>query len=104
MYDSLLLVVLAGILATIADYYLKIWANTNDTKLIVGAIIIYAISIFVFALSLKTGTLLTSGAAYVIVNALGFLFLSKVVFGENITQTQYFGVIIGMVALYLIEA
>lgn len=103
MFDNLAFVAIAGILATIADYYLKTWATANEGSTLAAGILLYGISMFIFALSLKTGSLLANGAAYVLVNALGFVFLSQWLFKEVITQTQYAGIFLGLLALILIE-
>ncbi len=102
---NLLLVASAGLISVVADWALVRWANTSPSvpaRLCAG-LALYVVSMFLFALSLRRGTLLVNGAAFVLVNGLGVLLVSRIALRETVAPLQWLGVALAIVALVLLE-
>lgn len=102
---TLLLVAAAGLVAAGADWILIRWAtaSTSSAGQLCAGLGLYVVAMFVFALSLRRGTLLVNGAAFALVNGLAIVVISRVVLREVVTPLQWTGVGLAIAALVLME-
>jgi multidrug transporter EmrE-like cation transporter len=97
------LMVAAGVIATAADWLLKSWSVHGKTWQLPVALLVYVVATMLFAFSLKTGTILGNGTVYAVINGLGVVAISRLVFRENLSAMQYAGVGLAVAGLALIE-
>ena len=102
---NLLLVVSAGLVAAGADWVLARWAGdaSSTPPRLVAGLALYVVAMLLFALSLRSGTLLVNGATFALVNGLGVLVISRVALREAVSAVQWIGVALAITALVLLE-
>lgn len=100
---NLVWVLAAAAVATGSDYLLKRWSLTDATVLLVGGVVGWALSAFLFACSLRTGTLLANGSVFVVASGLAVVAMSLWVFHEPVSPRQWAGVALAVVAVLLLD-
>jgi len=102
---NLLLVASAGLIAAGADWFLAVWANSESpapSRLVAG-LALYVAAMFLFALSLRRGTLVVNGATFAVINGLAVVIVSRIALRESISPIQWTGVALAVAALVLLE-
>jgi multidrug transporter EmrE-like cation transporter len=100
---NLLLVVLAGLVGTAADWLLKAWSVDGGSSRLVGAIGVYVVATLLFAFSLRHGTILGNGTIFAVINGLGIVAISRFAYAEELTALQYGGIGLAVAGLVLMK-
>jgi multidrug transporter EmrE-like cation transporter len=104
MLSNLLLVVAAGAVASGGDFLFKRWSVEGGALPFTAGALLFAGSAVLFGVSLRTGSLITNGALFVITNAVGVVVISQWVFHERLSPLNWAGLALALVAAGLLEA
>jgi multidrug transporter EmrE-like cation transporter len=104
MLLNFLLVFAAGSVAVGGDFLFKRWSVAGGAPTFAAGALLIAVSAALFGLSLRSGSLITNGALLVLVNAIGVLAVSQLVFHERLSALNWAGLALALVAAGLLES
>ncbi len=100
---AILSLILSGLFQGGGEYVSKLWGFNPSTKLAVFAVGLYAISSAVWLPALLyRNQLSTIGIAWDVIAISSTLLLGLFVFHETLSPTQWLGLFLGIVAVYLL--
>ena len=89
----------AIIFYTIGDFLAKMWSVKNTNSWLIGSLAIYFLGSLLFTFAVKKGSLSLAVATAPLAIALTGILLGYFYFDERLSNFQYFGVALGMIAL-----
>lgn len=99
----LLLISLAALYGILGDLFAKYWALNRTATFWILTVVFYCLSGIIFMPSLLKEGLIIAAMIWVLVSAIGFLFLGIVVFKETLTTLQMLGVFLGIASLIMLN-
>lgn len=99
----LILVISAGVILTIGDIILKEWVGTTYKTFYWLGIALYLVSMNLLAHSYKYEDIAVASMVMVIFNVLTLTLVGYFIFKENITPYEISGIVLGIIALILLE-
>jgi len=100
---AIIWLLLSGVLNASGEYLSKLWGKNPSWKLAVLVALVYALSSIVWLPALlHKNQLSTMGIAWLLIAVVLTLFLGIVVFSEHLTGMQWVGVVLAIVALFLL--
>ncbi len=100
---SVALIIISVIFVTIADYYGKKWALTDNVLYLVYAVAGSTFSgLFYFPILFKQ-ELVTSSIVWTVLSIFAFLIIGVLVYKETLTPVQIFGSLLGIVSIIILS-
>lgn len=99
----LLLVFIGGIILTVGDIAMKKWVDSNDVYIYLLGMFIYFIGMNFLSVSFKYKNIAVASTFLVIFNVVSLIILSWILFEEKITLTQMIGILLGIIAVAVLE-
>lgn len=97
--------ILVVIVEFIADVLAKSYASTARTLHMAGALLFYMAATALWLTVLRDGMDLGRGIIiFSVLSAAMGCFVGLVLFGETLTRTQWFGIFLGLLSVYLLGA
>ena len=98
-----LLLLLSAVSVIAGDYFAKFWSTNQKPAFFILSIIGYVLSgVFFIPILLREG-LVWASLIWVILSAAGFIFIGLVLFHETLTTIQTVGLILGVLAIILLN-
>lgn len=95
---------LSGVaLEVTADVLFKKWSVENESFLFILGLIIYAIGTVFWASTLKYEFLSKSASIFLLLNLIGIVLVSVLIFKDNLSFANKAGILLGIVSIVLIE-
>ncbi len=102
-FPILLLIFLAVICGVSGDIFAKYWSVDHKLSYFLLVLFFYAGSAFFFVPTLLRESLVVISVIWTIMNITGFLLVGLVMFKETLTYWQIMGVLIGIVAVVMLN-
>lgn len=94
----------AGFMAAVGDSLLKQWTKSESGWWwLSGGVVFWNISLMFFILMLQRGMLAQSVVMYIILNCVFALIMSRFIFGEVLSATQWSAIALAVFAVVLME-
>jgi len=100
---ALLLLALGGLILTVGDICMKKWVNTNAYSFYFVGLAIYLVGLNFLAQSFKFKNIAVASVIFVIFNVVTLSFVSWLYFKETLSLLQIVGILIGIVAIVVLE-
>ncbi len=101
---ALILLILAVAFEVISDVLFKKWSMENKSWLLFVGLSIYAFGTLLWAFSLKGELLSKAIVIFTILNLVGVVLIGIFFFKEHLTIVQKIGILLGIVAVVLVES
>jgi multidrug transporter EmrE-like cation transporter len=103
MWAAVAVLLLSGVFQAGGEYFSKIWGLSPHWHAGIIAVVLYAISSAIWLPALLyRDQLSTIGIAWDVIAISATLFLGIIVFHETLTPTQWLGVVLAIIALWLL--
>ena len=89
----------AAILYISGDFLAKLWGIKNDWKVLAGCLLVYLVAGFCFAFAIKKSSLSLAVGLMPLTTVIAGITFGYFYFGEKLTHFQYFGLVLGILAL-----
>lgn len=103
MDGSLIILFIGGLVLTGGDLVMKIWVGNNKISFYIIGLITYLIGLVLLSQSFKFKNIAMASLLLVIFNILTLSFVSWVFYKESLSTYKIVGVILGFVAVGLLE-
>ncbi|MEY2664505.1 MAG: Small Multidrug Resistance protein [Candidatus Parcubacteria bacterium] len=97
------LVSFAVIFEVIADILFKYWTLNTKHLFLIGGVILYSIGTVIWAFSLKYEYLSKAITIFTILNLVAIVLIGVLVFKEDLSLINTFGIILGIISVILIQ-
>lgn len=98
-----LLIFLSGLSLVVGDLLAKFWSENRQMTYFVGAIVAYVFYGLFFIPTLTKEGLIVSALAVILINIIGFVLIGLIIFKETLSIYQTAGLVLGTVAIFLLE-
>ena len=95
--------ILGGVILTIGDIFFKFWAKNPHIWMYLIGIIIYIIGLMFLIQSFRNTNIAVASAIFVIANIVTLTIVSWMYFHEPLSLIQIIGIILAIVAIFLLE-
>jgi len=102
-YLFLALVIVASLFEAFGDILLKQWSLLHSKLYFVMGIVVYVIAIVFWAVALKYETLSRAIVVATLINVVVVLLFGVLILRENISSVNKLGILLGFVAIVLLE-
>lgn len=99
----IIILLIGGIILTIGDIVMKKWVITNSNYLYIIGLTIYLIGLMFLVQSFKYKNIAAASVMFVIFNVTTLSIVSWLYFKEALTTTQIMGIIMGLIAISILE-
>lgn len=103
MNTAILLLFIGGTVLTLGDITMKKWVNTNSHTFYIAGLIVWLVGLMFLAQSFKYKNMAVASTIFVIFNVVTLSIVSWLYFKETLSTFQILGVIIGLVAIIVME-
>ena len=93
----------SGIILTMGDIVLRSWFQTRWQHGFEIAFLIYSLGMFFMLMSFFQQNIAVATVAAVAINAIGYILLAYMIYGDVISHGQIVGIILGLAALAILE-
>jgi multidrug transporter EmrE-like cation transporter len=87
----------------IADILLKKWSINSNPYLLWAGVLIYSLSIYYWAWTLKLKDLIVSYGLYSILSSIGVCIIGKFMFNETLNINTIIGICLGLCGIYFLN-
>lgn len=103
MNIAIILLLAGGLVLTVGDVFMKKWVNTNGPAFYFIGMIAYLIGLNFLAQSFKFKNIAIASVILVIFNIAALSLVSWLYFKETLSPLQIAGIIIGIIAIVVLE-
>jgi len=103
MNIAIILLLIGGLILTLGDIFMKKWVNTNAWLFYFIGLAAYLIGLNFLAQSFKFKNIAVASVIFVIFNVVTLSIVSWFYFKETLSPIQIIGMIIGIIAIVILE-
>ncbi len=103
MNIAIILLLAGGIILTIGDIFMKKWINADSYVFYFIGLVTYLIGLNFLAQSFRFKNIAVASAILVIINVVTLSVVSWFYFKETLSPTQIAGIIVGIIAIVILE-
>jgi len=103
MNIAIILLLIGGLILTIGDIFMKKWINTNAYLFYFIGLATYLIGLNFLAQSFKFKNIAVASVIFVIFNIVTLSLVSWFYFKETLSPMQIIGIVIGIIAIVVLE-
>jgi len=101
--NAIILLIIGGAIITGGDLLLKKWATNSQLWVLLAGLFISVIGLVFLAFGFKSKSIATANIIFIAVNMITLLLAQIFYFKETLTSIQFFGILLSVVGLFIIE-
>jgi len=99
----MLLLILGGLILTIGDIFIKKWTIDNGLFNFFFVITLWIIALLLLAYTFRFMNIVSATFIEILVNVITLVFADYFFFKDPITRPEIIGIVVGFIAIYILE-
>jgi len=102
-YLPFIILAAGGLILTLGDVLMKKWVVSSNNWVYLGGLSIWIIGLNFLAMSFKYKNIAVASTILVLINVIALAIVSWLVFEEKLTLHEMVGIVVGLIAIIILE-